>query len=141
MAKPDNVAEIKIGLEARSVETSRAKGYEDKYAIAGAYWPPQYVIMKGDTLEPLKILATRGMTVGDQEYHPEPRVAAIVAKHFKPEFVVNVKETGKILLVDYRTSTTSTSPRSRPPSTCTTAAGTRPSATSSSRPTSRTRSR
>jgi nitrite reductase (NO-forming)/hydroxylamine reductase len=58
--------------------------------------------MKGDTLEPLKIQATRGMTVGDQEYHPEPRVAAIVANHFKPEFVVNVKETGKILLVDYR---------------------------------------
>jgi nitrite reductase (NO-forming)/hydroxylamine reductase len=102
MAKPDNVAEIKIGLEARSVETSRAKGYEDKLAIAGAYWPPQYVIMKGDTLEPQKVMATRGMTVGDQEYHPEPRVAAIVANHTKPEFVVNVKETGKILLVNYR---------------------------------------
>jgi nitrite reductase (NO-forming)/hydroxylamine reductase len=70
--------------------------------IAGAYWPPQYVIMKGDTLEPLKIAGTRGMTVGDQEYHPEPRVASIVGNHFKPEFVVNVKETGKVLLVDYR---------------------------------------
>ena len=102
MAKPDNVAEIKIGLEARSVETSRAKGWEDKVAIAGAYWPPQFVLMKGDTLEPLKIVATRGMTVGDQEYHPEPRVAAIVGSHLKPEFVVNVKETGKILIVDYR---------------------------------------
>jgi nitrite reductase (NO-forming)/hydroxylamine reductase len=102
MEKPDNVAEIRIGLEARSVETSRAKGYEDKLAIAGAYWPPQYVIMKGDTLEPLKIMATRGMTVGDQEYHPEPRVASIVGTHTKPEFVVNVKETGKVLLVNYR---------------------------------------
>jgi nitrite reductase (NO-forming)/hydroxylamine reductase len=102
MAKPDNVAEIRIGLEARSVETSRAKGFEDRYAIAGSYWPPQYVIMKGDTLEPLKIVATRGMTVGDQEYHPEPRVASIVGSHTKPEFVVNVKETGKILLIDYR---------------------------------------
>ncbi len=101
MEKPDNVAEIKIGLEARSVETSRAKGYEDKYAIAGAYWPPQYVIMKGDTLEPLRIAGTRGMTVGTQEYHPEPRVAAIVSTHDKPEFVVNVKETGKVLLVNY----------------------------------------
>ena len=102
MAKPDNVAEIKVGLEARSVETSKYKGYEDRYAIAGTYWPPQFVIMKGDTLEPLKIHATRGMTVGDQEYHPEPRVAAIVASHAKPEFVVNVKETGKILMVSYR---------------------------------------
>lgn len=102
MEKPDNVAEIRIGLEARSVETSRAKGYEDRLAIAGAYWPPQYVIMKGDTLEPLKIMATRGMTVGDQEYHPEPRVASIVGTHTKPEFVVNVKETGKVLLVNYK---------------------------------------
>ncbi|MFZ5521954.1 MAG: cytochrome D1 domain-containing protein [Pseudomonadota bacterium] len=101
MPKPDNVAEIRIGLEARSVDTSKFKGYEDKLAIAGAYWPPQYVIMKGDTLEPLKIVGTRGMTVDTQEYHPEPRVASIVASHFKPEFVVNVKETGKTLMVDY----------------------------------------
>jgi nitrite reductase (NO-forming) / hydroxylamine reductase len=102
MEKPDNVAEIRIGLEARSVDTSKAKGFEDKLAIAGAYWPPQYVIMKGDTLEPLKIVSTRGMTVDTQEFHPEPRVASIVASHFKPEFVVNVKETGKILMVNYK---------------------------------------
>jgi nitrite reductase (NO-forming) / hydroxylamine reductase len=102
MKKPDTVAEIKIGLEARSVDTSKYKGYEDKYAIAGSYWPPQYTIMNGDTLEPLKIVSTRGMTVDTQEYHPEPRVAAIVASHFHPEFVVNVKETGKVLMVNYK---------------------------------------
>ncbi len=101
MKKPDNVAEVKIGMEARSVETSKYKGYEDKYAIGGAYWPPQYVIMDGDTLKPRKIVATRGMTVDTQEFHPEPRVAAIVASHERPEFIVNVKETGKVLLVDY----------------------------------------
>ena len=101
MDPPAIVAEIKIGLEARSVETSKYKGYEDKYTIAGAYWPPQYVIMDGDTLEPLKVVSTRGMTVDTQEYHPEPRVAAIVASHEHPEFIVNVKETGHILLVNY----------------------------------------
>ena len=101
MDPPAIVSEIKIGLEARSVETSKYKGYEDKYTIAGAYWPPQYVMMDGDTLEPLKIVSTRGMTVDTQEYHPEPRVAAIVASHEHPEFIVNVKETGHILLVDY----------------------------------------
>ncbi len=101
MAEPDTVAEIKIGMEARSVETSKFKGTEDKYAIAGAYWPPQYVIMDGNTLEPLNIVSTRGMTVDTQEYHPEPRVAAIVASHEHPEFIVNVKETGKILMVNY----------------------------------------
>lgn len=101
MKVPDTVAEIKVGLEARSVETSKYKGYEDKYAIAGSYWPPQFVMMNGDTLEPLKVVSTRGMTTGDQEYHPEPRVAAIIASHQRPEFIVNVKETGKVMLVDY----------------------------------------
>ncbi|MEI8161512.1 MAG: nitrite reductase [Betaproteobacteria bacterium] len=100
MAEPNTVAELKVGLEARSVETSKFKGYEDKYAVAGTYWPPQFVIMDGDTLKPRKIVSTRGMTV-DNEYHPEPRVASIVASHFRPEFVINAKETGKIMMVDY----------------------------------------
>ena len=101
MNPPAIVAEIKVGLEARSVETSKYKGFEAQLAIAGAYWPPQYVLMDGDTLEPMKIVSTRGMTVDTQEYHPEPRVAAIVASHEHPEFIVNVKETGHILLVNY----------------------------------------
>jgi nitrite reductase (NO-forming)/hydroxylamine reductase len=101
MEKPDNVEEIKVGLEARSVETSKYKGFEDKYAVAGTYWPPQFVLMEGDTLKPLKIVSTRGMTV-DNEYHPEPRVASIVASHYNPEFVINAKETGKIYIVNYK---------------------------------------
>ncbi|MBL8398124.1 MAG: c-type cytochrome [Candidatus Accumulibacter sp.] len=101
MEKPSPVAEIRIGLEARSIETSKFKGYEDKYAIAGSYWPPQYVLMDGDTLKPLKIVSTRGMTSDTNEYHPEPRVAAIVASHFHPEFLVNAKETGVVHLVNY----------------------------------------
>jgi len=101
MDPPATVAEIKIGLEARSVETSKMKGWEDKYAVGGSYWPPQYVIMDGDTLEPQKVVSTRGMTWDTQEYHPEPRVASIVASHYNPEFIINVKETGHILMVNY----------------------------------------
>lgn len=100
MEKPAVVAEVKIGFDARSVDTSKFKGFEDKYAVAGSYWPPQYVIMDGDTLKPRKVVGTRGMTV-DGEYHPEPRVASIVASFIKPEWVINIKETGQILLVDY----------------------------------------
>ncbi|EKE18010.1 MAG: hypothetical protein ACD_10C00169G0002 [uncultured bacterium] len=100
MEKPGVVAEVKIGFDARSVDTSKFKGFEDKYAVAGSYWPPQYVIMDGDTLKPRKVVSTRGMTV-DGEYHPEPRVASIVASFIKPEWVINIKETGQILLVDY----------------------------------------
>ena len=101
MEQPATVAEIKVGLEARSVETSKFEGYEDKYAIAGTYWPPQFVIMDGDTLEPIKVVSTRGIAVETGDYHPEPRVAAIIASHEKPEFIINVKETGKVLMVDY----------------------------------------
>lgn len=98
--EPKTVATVKMGSDARSVDTSKFKGFEDKYLVGGTYWPPQYSIMEGDTLKPLKIVSTRGMTV-DGEYHPEPRVASIVSSQIKPEWVINVKETGMILLVDY----------------------------------------
>ena len=98
--EPTTVATVRLGSDARSVDVSKFKGYEDKYLIGGTYWPPQYSIMDGETLEPIKVVSTRGQTV-DGEYHPEPRVASIVASMVKPEWVVNVKETGQILLVDY----------------------------------------
>ena len=75
MDPPSTVAQIKVGLEARSVETSKHRDFEDRYAVAGSYWPPQYVIMDGDTLEPLKIVSTRGMRLAqgvaglDQQVH------------------------------------------------------------------------
>lgn len=99
------VAEVKTALDARSIESSKYKGpkgdYLDKLAIVGNYWPPAYVILDGQTLEPLKIISTRGYTYDTNEYHQEPRVASIVASHHDPEWVVNIKETGHILLVDY----------------------------------------
>ncbi|OZI17203.1 nitrite reductase [Bordetella genomosp. 7] len=98
--EPTTVATVRLGSDARSVDVSKFKGYEDKYLIGGTYWPPQYSIMDGETLEPIKIVSTRGQTV-DGDYHPEPRVASIVASLQKPEWVVNVKETGQIMLVDY----------------------------------------
>ena len=98
--EPTTVATVRLGSDARSVDTSKFKGYEDKYLIGGTYWPPQYSIMDGETLEPMKIVSTRGNTV-DGDYHPEPRVASIVASQTKPEWVVNIKETGQIRLVDY----------------------------------------
>jgi dissimilatory nitrite reductase (NO-forming), cytochrome cd1 type apoprotein len=87
------------------VEVSKYNGPEgdftDRYAIVGCYWPPHFVIVDGLTLEPLKVVSTRSYTYDTQEYHPEPRVASIVASHFSPKWVVNVKETGQIWLVDY----------------------------------------
>ena len=105
MEKPDKVAESRTCYDARSVDVSKYQGedgdFYDKYAIVGCYWPPHFVILDGQTLEPMKIVSTRGYTYDTEEYHPEPRVASIVASHFKPEWIVNVKETGQVWLVNY----------------------------------------
>jgi len=103
--KPEVVAEARVCLDARSVEVSKYKGpkgdFIDKYALVGCYWPPQMVVLDGQTLEPLKVISTRSSTYDTNEYHPEPRVATIVASHFDPEWVVAIKETGMVWLVDY----------------------------------------
>jgi nitrite reductase (NO-forming)/hydroxylamine reductase len=103
--KPEVVAEARVCLDARSVDVSKYKGpkgdFIDKYALVGCYWPPQMVVLDGQTLEPLKVISTRSSTYDTNEYHPEPRVATIVASHHDPEWVVAIKETGMVWLVDY----------------------------------------
>jgi nitrite reductase (NO-forming)/hydroxylamine reductase len=53
------------------------------------------------TLEPLKVVKTSGKVLNSGEFLEEARVAAIVASHKDPMWVVNVKETGMVWLVDY----------------------------------------
>ncbi len=105
MEKPQVVARVQTCYDARSVEVSKYDGpegdFRDKYAITGCYWPPHFAILDGQTLEPLKVVSSRSYTFDTGTYHPEPRVASILASHYKPEWVVNVKETGQIWLVNY----------------------------------------
>jgi nitrite reductase (NO-forming)/hydroxylamine reductase len=105
MEKPEVVARVQTCYDARSVEVSKYHGeegdYRDKYAITGCYWPPHFVILDGQTLEPIKVVSTRSYTYDTGEYHPEPRVASILASHYKPEWIVNVKETGQVWIVNY----------------------------------------
>lgn len=105
MEKPEVVARVQTCYDARSVEVSKYKGpegdFRDKYAIAGCYWPPHFAILDGQTLEPLKVVSTRSYTTDTGEYHPEPRVASILASAYHPEWIVNVKETGLVWIVNY----------------------------------------
>jgi len=105
MEVPEKVAEVQLCYDARSVEVSKYEGelgnYRDKYAVVGCYWPPHFVMLDGSTLEPFKIVSTRSYTYDTEEYHPEPRVASILASHFMPEWIINIKETGQTWLVDY----------------------------------------
>ncbi|RLD80036.1 MAG: nitrite reductase, partial [Bacteroidetes bacterium] len=99
---PTIVAEVKGGFDARSVEVSKFKGYEDKYLIFGGYSPSHIAILDAQTLEPLSITPTAGNACdGDKEYIEEARVAAIVASHTDPVWICNVKETGMVWIVDY----------------------------------------
>lgn len=106
METPTKVAEVQTCYDARSVEVSKYKGelgdFTDKYAVVGCYWPSHFTILDGLTLEPLKITSVRGYTADTGTYVGDPRVAAIVASEYAPEWIVNVKETGQVWLVDYR---------------------------------------
>ncbi len=105
METPKIVAEAKASFDARSVEVSKYNGskgnFKDKYIIVGGYTPSHYVVFDAMTLKPLKLVKTDGKVLGKGEYREEARVASIVASHKDPIWVVNVKETGMVYLVDY----------------------------------------
>lgn len=91
------VAETKMAYDARDVSVSG----DGKYVIAGGYWPPHFVIMDAETLNPLKVVSTRGYNTKG-EYVNEARVAAIYTTPNEPTFMVAVKELGQMWQVDYR---------------------------------------
>jgi nitrite reductase (NO-forming)/hydroxylamine reductase len=104
--EPKIVAEVRASFDARSVEVSKYKGskgdFTDKYLICGGYNPSHFVIFDALTLEPLSVTKTSGKACdGEKEFIEEARVASIVASHTDPLWVVNVKETGMVWLVDY----------------------------------------
>ncbi|NIZ63183.1 nitrite reductase [Sedimentitalea sp. CY04] len=90
------VSEVKVAYDARDVAVSG----DGKYIIGGAYWPPHFVISDAVTMEPLKVVSTRGVnTEGD--YVEEARVAAIYTTPHEPTWLVAVKELGQMWQVDY----------------------------------------
>ncbi len=90
------VAETKIAYDARDVAVSG----DGKYVIGGGYWPPHAVIVDAKTMEPLKVISTRGTNV-DGEYVNESRVAAIYTTPNTPSFLIAAKELGQMWQVDY----------------------------------------
>jgi len=98
--KPEIVAQVQGCFDARSVEASKVEGFEDKFIIEGCYWPPQYVVFDGQTLEPLVVHDILSPDINGKELD-EVRVAAIVASHFDPVWVMGLKESGYVGIVDY----------------------------------------
>jgi nitrite reductase (NO-forming)/hydroxylamine reductase len=99
--EPSLVAQAQGCTDARSVDGSKYEGFEDRYVIQGCYWPPQYVVFDGLTLEPLNVTSVLGNAVDTNEPLDEVRVAAIVASHNDPVWVMGLKESGHVGIVDY----------------------------------------
>ena len=98
---PTLVAQVQGCYDARSVDASKYQGYEDKLVIEGCYWPPQFVVFDGQTLEPLHLSSVLTPAYDTDEELQEVRVASIVASHYDPVWVVSLKESGHVALVDY----------------------------------------
>lgn len=90
------VANVQVAYDARDVAVSG----DGKYVIGGGYWPPHFVILDAKTMEPLKVVSTRGTNI-DGEYVNESRVAAIYDTPKKPTWLVAAKELGQVWQVDY----------------------------------------
>ncbi len=90
------VAETKMAYDARDIAVSG----DGKYVIAGGYWPAHFVIMDAVTLNPLKVVSTRGYNTKG-EFINEARVAAIYTTPNESSFMVAVKELGQMWQVDY----------------------------------------
>ena len=90
------VAEVQVAYDARDVAVSG----DGKYVIGGGYWPPHFVIVDAASMEPLKVVSTRGVNV-DGDYVEESRVAAIYTTPNEPTFLVAAKELGQMWQVDY----------------------------------------
>mgnify|MGYP006280604781 CR=1 FL=1 len=96
--KPENmlVAEVQVAYDARDVAVSG----DGEYVIGGGYWPPHFVIADAHTMEPLKVVSTRGYNV-DGDYVEESRVAAIYTTPLESSWLVSAKELGQMWQVDY----------------------------------------
>lgn len=97
---PTIVANVKGCHDARSVDSSKFTGFEDTYIIEGCYWPPQYVVYDGLTLEPKQRVDVPMVDINGDTLI-ENRVASIVASHNDPVWVVSLKEAGIVSIVDY----------------------------------------
>ena len=97
---PQSVATVKGCHDGRSVEGSKAAGWEDAFVMQGCYWPPQYVVYNGLTLEPLARVDVPMQSITGETL-TENRVAVIVASDTHPVWVMALKESGYVGIIDY----------------------------------------
>lgn len=91
---PSIAAHARGCFDARTLESSKAR--PDKLLIQGCYWPPQYVVFDGVTLEPLHVEPLTG-----EAGAAEARVGTIASPRSKPFWALGLMDSGEVALVDY----------------------------------------
>lgn len=92
---PERVASLRIGLEARALGHA---GAGTPRLLGGAEWPPQFVLMDSETLEPLQRLDSQEDEVEESE---AAGVADIIGSSRHGEFAAALRATGEILLLGH----------------------------------------
>ena len=92
---PERVATVRVGLEARAL--GQARGGIHGRLLAGADWPPQFVLLDGATLEPLQRLDSRPADLPDAV---TADVGDIIGSTRHAEFAALLRRTGEILLLE-----------------------------------------
>ncbi len=91
---PQRVASVRVGLEARALGAARETGRP--VLLAGADWPPQFVLLDGETLEPLQRLDSRS---ADLPEGMEASIGDILGSPRHPEFAALLRGTGEVWML------------------------------------------
>lgn len=92
------VRKVRVGLDARGVAVSD----DGKYIIAGNFMPNSAVILDAKTLQPLKVIETRGVNPDGVEVASRVCIVSDVSPQMVgPYFLIALKEAGQIWRIDY----------------------------------------
>ena len=92
------VARVRVGQDSRGLAISD----DGRYLIVGNYVPTTAVILDAQTLEPLKVIHTRGVDPDGNEVDSRVCITSDVSPDLVgPYFILGLKEAGQVWRIDY----------------------------------------
>ncbi len=92
------VSKVRVGLDARGLAISD----DGRYLIAGNYEPTTAVILRADTLEPVKVITTEGYDPDGHWVRSRVAITSDVAPDLVgPYFIIALKEAGQVWRIDF----------------------------------------
>ncbi len=92
------VTKVRVGLDSRGLAISD----DGRYVIVGNYIPATAVILDAKTLEPLKVIHTRGTNPDGEEVDSRVCITSDVSPDLVgPYFILALKEAGQMWRIDY----------------------------------------